>query len=499
VVPQDHRIPRPKYRDYKPTCKDPRGQPQAGLDWWNGLNDWGKSQIHGYVYRDHPILKLRADDTEHQPGSNPNIEKIAGETFTSDDDLLRRYGCGDYHIRLNDEKGTVTIVWFKGLGSSDYRSNPPTDPRISDIEQVDLAHPANASYVAYLRGVGKLPNQQKMKQDEEDMATIEVTKEALKQNRELTEKLIEGRQSGNNELLLGMMQRMLDQQDRSGSQATEETRSLRQELKELAASGNGGGFQTMMPLLLALIERSGKGNGESTELVQMRQQHFDMLNRLLEAERARSSALETRLESRIAAPAPATNSMEDAAAALIKYKELTEKLGLTGKDENPIEEAAGAVAPKWMRPIIPLLPLAGQALQAIIAAKMGPQQPNVPPGFPVPHQPNPQPQPAAIAPPAGMDSTVAKLISSIAHPLISSVHQGINGQEFADWFIDTPGYGLETFKVVAGWGEGAITEALLAHPETAPSLASVPPPTLQGFVRGFVNATVAEEPAAEAS
>lgn len=485
--------PRPKYQKFVSDHSQPGQRPKSFFSWWNALRPVFKDRAVLYVYREWPVLKLREDDPRRtdNPGSNPNIDIISGSEPLQDEmDLLHRYGCGNYHLRFNpDDSNTIAHVYCRAIGGSDLKSHPPSDPRVSDVEQVDLANPANKAYVEFLRMTGKLQVGQK----EDEMANI--TERVLDENARLTKELSGRRGSEVSPTeLLDVADRIAKTYSRSGSDPAllDELRSLRTEFTN--GKSQGVSMPEMLTMLMTLSEKmmGNRGNDVSTEAQALRAQVMELQRQQAEQSAVRIAKLEERLEARISGPAPATNSITDSVEALRKMRDVVDEF--TGPKPNPIEEAAQDAMPKWMRPLMPLLPLAQTAIQAYIIARSGTQPISVPPGFPVPAA-NPQPQLVQrIEAPTGLDPQVAELLGQIAHPLISKIRSEASGQEFADGFVDW--YGLDTFKAISGMGDEAIMGALDLYPETAAGLRGVPRMRIHAFVRDFVNATFEDEPTA---
>lgn len=507
--PTTRLIPTARFREFKPGAINPGQTSSAGCNYWSNLPSWAKDQLVAYVYRTHPVLKLSPADEENEEitGTNPNIEKLAGVEVIKDElDLLNRFGCGDYHIRLNDTKRqpnaqTVCTIYFKGVGGGDYRSAPPTDKRITDIEQVDLHHPANAAYVAYLRGAGKLPEQSKKAEAERDMANIEIAAKALDSQNRIVEKLLTDRKEPQqNDAGLAKVFEIADriaEKQAGNNPATqallEEIRALRQDM----GKSNGGALETLTVLLPILERMIGQRQvpGPDPEIAALRSSMDAMV-------RERIASLEKQLEAaRAPISAPTTHTLKDQLEALREAKSFMEEIGGGGaKEANPVEEAARDMAPKWLRPFLPLVQPLAQAGIAYFMARAQqqgapPQAGNVPQGFPVSPNPAMMPQPQSLPAPApGLNPQIAQLLSSISYPLITRLNeQDPNGEDFAQWFAD--GYGLQTYQGVASLGQEQITAALYAFPPIAGAISTIPQAVVQRFVADFVNAKFEEQTA----
>jgi hypothetical protein len=110
-----------------------------------------------YVYRTWPVMK----------GDYRQIEKTI--SIQDYDDIMHRYGSGDYHFKFNDAGGarrTVAMCTAKGFRDE---SQPP----ILDMEGLDLMDPLNQTYIKNARSRGvKFPGDRESENEENDMASV---------------------------------------------------------------------------------------------------------------------------------------------------------------------------------------------------------------------------------------------------------------------------------------------------------------------------------------
>ena len=161
-------VPTPPFKKYWSNATNRLQSPNQLIKWYEELPQWARDRIVCYVERDWPVLvkitkeekalaKAQGKDVEHN-----YIDKLLGPPETMNK-LLDMYGAGDYHLVLNDIDAfgptrTLTQCWVKE-NWRDIRTNPPTDRRIDNVENVDLTDPSNRSYVEFLKAKGKLPEQ----------------------------------------------------------------------------------------------------------------------------------------------------------------------------------------------------------------------------------------------------------------------------------------------------------------------------------------------------
>ena len=515
-------IPRPKYTVFKSDASNPYQRTKAFLTYWNTLPAYAKDRLTLYVYRDFPILLPVAEDS----GEYAYIDKIiGGEPLQDEMDLLHRYGCGSYCLRLN-EKETIARCYVVGLGSSEFRSNPPTDRRIDDLEKnLDLNHPANSSYIGFLRSQGKLPDQQGGKRDKEEMATIEVVKTALDQNRDLMHTVVDMAREGNKHnsqplegLVEGITKSMIDgaqQANKLVADASMQSYRMLTEAAQLRDKRSYGEFSSMDSLKLALeivdkIAGANKDNGTNADTELLRKEAADLRNQIMQMQQNRMESLEKMLTELRTAPSNSPfTSIKDGVAAIRQMKEVIDDIGGGGND-NPASDAmvdaAGDLAPKWLRPLLPVI---GQVATAFMQYRMGwqpgpgqampppqglPMQPGMggmaipPPGIPGPQfqaQPQPQfqqPQGQPQGPPINLPPQVIQLLGMIQIPIIRSIRTS-TGTEFADFFA--AGFGDDEFAAVKAMGEKNIIDALYLFPPISQQLQMVDRARVETFVREF--------------
>jgi hypothetical protein len=179
-------LPTPLPPHYKYATGDPAGRrPTDAMRWFNNLEPWAKDRIMVYGYRHWPVIHTGAVagvapvkvEGEKDPVKNEsNIFKLSGQLmFKSIEEFTRRYGSGDYEIRINDQlklKKTILHMWIRDL------RDPEHPPNIENPNWILKDDPSNRSYINSLRAKGvKLPWETKDEQadkerEEQEMAEI---------------------------------------------------------------------------------------------------------------------------------------------------------------------------------------------------------------------------------------------------------------------------------------------------------------------------------------
>lgn len=160
----------------KPTCfhftegNEVGKRPEHFLNYWAKLakDDRFKDRIVVYVYRMFPVMKA-----EHRL-----VQKLYGDPIELDD-LQSRYGCGDYHLKINDMRyGYKCAAMATVKGFRDWNHYPP----ILDLDYVDWTDPYNATYKEQLRSRGTpIPGEPEYKRgdkaEEQNMANVQAITE----------------------------------------------------------------------------------------------------------------------------------------------------------------------------------------------------------------------------------------------------------------------------------------------------------------------------------
>lgn len=432
-------IPDPKFRLFKSDATNQHQRVKSFLNYWNVLPQWAKDNTLLYVYRDHPVLKYIEKNPESKEQEFNYIDKISGaEPLQDEMDVLNRYGCGNYKLVFNaiepkKPNRTLCTVYVVNLGNNDFKSNPPTDRRISDSKNVDLDHPNNKAYVAYLRGVGLLPSQIDAIRGEQDMATVEVLKEQQSTTNKLVDALVDKSKEkpatqdpGFMEKAVSGAMEVVKEGSKAAIQITREANEYANRVREKADQA-APAAATESPLALALqiveLMKGGAGSND-TEVITLRAQIDKLRDDQLSILR---DELKSMREARVTSSS--TNPfdyMKSGMEALRGMKSTIDEItGGTEKEASIAENVADATgAPKWLTRYAPLLQQGMQLIDGFFrmrtAQNMPPGQmpppgyPQNPQGFPQPPQQwVPQPAPA----PGMMPQSPGPQLVQARHPL----------------------------------------------------------------------------------
>ncbi len=512
-------VPDPKYKIYISDNPNPAQRSKAFYSWWNLLPNEFQNRTIAYVYREWPVLLPVPLGEDGEKTDNSYIDKISGtEPLQDDIDLGDKYGSGDYKIFFNEAgtkfKRTLATIYVRGV--RDLIGRPPADSRISNPENVDMNDPQNKGYIAYLRGRGLLPEQSQGREKELEVATITAVQEMSRQQNVLVDKVIEMAQGRDKDRtpIEDALKNSIDVVADGARRSNEMMSEAFSHVKELMQEENKATATERDPMAIALqimaFMRQGQGDSNG-EVAQLRKE-------LAEANNKRMEFLERQLETqRVVVPptvVPASNSpfnsISEGVKALRSMKEVVEEFSGApvgsggGGGGNPVEEAVGDVAPKWLRPFLPLAVAVAQGFFASRgqAAPMPPQSnPNPQPGAGggIPHYQPPQqiagpqlvPNPAPVsdaAIPPGFSPELAQLLTAISWPLAQYLHDPEpDAVGFAQWFC--AGFGQDLFKQIAGMGADVVLTAITTFPATAAGIATVPRPRVEAFVKEFCAAT----------
>lgn len=500
---QATRVPRPKYSTFKSDSTNPNQRVKAAIAWWNGCPGWAKSKMLAYVYRDWPyLLPVPQPENGRRQTDFAYIDKISGEEPLQDEmDVLHKYGCGRYRIIINEdvavngESKTLCTLYITGL-SNDMRSFPPADPRVTDVNQVDLAHPDNKSYVEFLRMRGLLPEQKSIKEEEQEMATVTAVSEMTG----LVGKLIDKQNSTASEGQVASTKAMevvaegakaaikITQDANEYASKQREASDARQQQHQYQPQAPAENPMSIALEIVKVIQGNNSGNsGDAilSKVIEMQTKAFERMEALIDKAIARPSQQ----------PTPMTERIKD----LREMKEMSETLWPRDKEKDDdvvdgVADAAGELGPKWLRPFIPMLvPVVAGLAQAFMAPKQQPMMPQYQPQYqpqpqqmyPPQYQPNPfpsqqmgsvlppqqvhQPQPMPAAQVPAMPPEVLRLMQMIEIPFLKHIKDpNMTGTDFAGWFID--GFDQTTFDQVVVFGPEALFQSICAYQPIAMDL-----------------------------
>ena len=520
-------VPEPKARVFKSDSTNQHQRTKSFYNYWNGLPEWAKENTILYVYRDYPVLLFITRETTNPEPKDQEfnyIDKISGaEPLQDDADLLQRYGCGNYKLKFNaivpgKPNRTLCTVYAVNLGGGDFKSNPPTDRRISDSKNVDMNNPNNTSYIAYLRGVGLLPNQIDAIRGENDMASIELAKEAQTTTSKLVDALVDRAKENKpvqdpnfmEKAVTGAME-VVKEGSKAAIKITQDANEYANRVREKADQAAPVAAATESPLVLALkiveLMKGGASSGD-TEVVALRAQ----IDKLRDDQVAilRDELKSMREARTVSSSTNPFDYMKSGMEALRGMKSTIDEItGGNEKEASIAETAADAAgAPKWLVRFAPLLQQGMQLVDGFFRMRTAQ---NMPPGTypqprPVPgNYPQPQPQlgqypqpvptpgpqlvqtrhPLATLDPAQFTPELTQILSAIAIPLGAHLTEDINGTVFADWFMS--GFGEGTHTQIVQFGVDNVVAALYSFPATLQAVQGFPVEKVQEFVAEFLN------------
>lgn len=162
--------PKPPHFKYGSTY--PSGQrPDNFFSYLHNLDPRYQDYMVLYVYRHWPVVRRFKPNDPKDKGTTQIDKLTVGEAPHTLDDMLHRYGSGDYTILANDQvvlKKTITRCNITGLRDEHH-------PPVVDLDTLVLTDPTNASYLKdlRLRGVHIPGDPESQSQSEgEDMAAV---------------------------------------------------------------------------------------------------------------------------------------------------------------------------------------------------------------------------------------------------------------------------------------------------------------------------------------
>lgn len=482
---KDWEVPGTNYSSFKSDAVNPNQKTRAFYKYWNELPEWAKGKTICYVYRDWPVLLSIDDDAEKEKPAGQReykyIDKISGNTPLQDDtDLMQRFGCGGYSLSFNEQpgRGQICQVMIPMVGN-DMKSFPPSDKRVVRFDQygVDLNHPANKSYVDFLRMRGKLPEQKDEEEEMAQLAQVEAVRALTESNERLTSKVIDmAEQKGearastpqataDNALLNGVVQGMT-QTFGAGitmlSDAAKKSNEIMAQQQHTPAPG-------VDPVV----------NELRNEIARLREDRFAQQIDILRAE---MRAIAERSTSNNNPP----QNVSETVSTFKQMRELFEDLGI-----GETKAAAADNKPWWVDFALALAPVVAPIAQSFMARAMTANQPQQQPVTTVTQmpsvqqQPQQQPQPQQIAPATNEQVQLQKIIGAIEKPLDAHLmlQEEKSGELFAQHFID--GFSEDWFKYFKADGSENLRVSLLTYPSIAGVMAKYPSTKVATFLSEF--------------
>lgn len=494
-------VPNPRIRKFYSDHDNKAQKTSALWPWWGKLAPSMKDIIEAHVYREWPVLLDPSGDEKKFS------DKIIGsEPIEHDQDFVDKYGAGDYHIYLNvnpaiGSRRTLAEAWIRC--SHDFKKYPPTDRRIDDVTNVDLADPRNSTYVGWLRATGKIADNGIRK--EEDMAQAALVDKLLDQNKDLMDRAIADAKSEPSVPSNGQAEAVNVVAE--GAKKTQDM--MLSTFQGLLATVQGGKGDSRGDLLNALeiakvIASVNSPNTEKVEELRARldderdKRAEDNRQRIEELHRQELKALNEKLDRISTGGAPLqtvpTKSLID------QIKEAREMLAELGMDDDgPARN--GSKMPWWAESFLPVIEKSLPQLLQMGTAFLMPRAPA--PQQPPLHQSMQQPQPQQIPPPQQQQvgpqavpppqqqppqaneegAAIQRILVQISGPVVDYLSRDEGGDDFADWFCSE--YGRRDYKLISKFSAEEITQALFSFQLTAPHMTQFQQAKVIEFSKAF--------------
>lgn len=526
-APRKAKFPTPRFRQFNSDADNSTQRPKHAFKWFLDLPQAFKDRCIWYLYRRHPILVEPPLNEETKFPMWPKyIDKIPGadpNQITDESDLLNRYGCGRYELYLNevdlpkgDEGRNILRVFVQSVGGADYRAHPPNDDLINDVSKVDVSHPNNKGYLAYLASIGKLPEQIEKEKEKADMATATVVESLTTGYKEMADKVLKVAEKATEKANARADAPAAAPAPTVDPSAfiTAAADTMKDATKIVMESARGMGMKEVVEI----VERLKPNNSELMALyaamMQRDQARIDFLEKQILEMRTPQPTPAPSATNPSSASAPPTPSspfayFRDGVTALREMKTVMDELG--GGAGAAEETVAAAKMPWWASMLTGVAPhlvqLADRVIRGMEISRMAPGTVTAPSPMPTQAQPQPQPQSQAGTQPNPTTSAVTglpapvptiptdeaiiqQLFTEIRTPLLNHLTDTEltnAGSLFADWFVG--GYGEEVYKKVKGYGP-FIAPMLREYAIQAPDGSTMKPfdvPQLDKFVEEFLS------------
>lgn len=525
---QIRHLPPSKIHHYSDQHKTWAGKPQRFFDYWRKLEElpWAKGRMLCYVYRIYPVMK---DDGRQ-------VDKVAD--WFPYEDLARRYGAGDYHLKLNDagmNYKPLAICTVKNAGERNWNEYPP----VLDPDLLEMDDPLNKPYISWARSRGiAFPgdalweaNQRAKREQEDKMAETKIVSEAwdfMKQQVESSKKGDRDRDEVPADALTKSIE-LISKAGEVQSKILEKGIDRVMDLQKREGAGSLGSLKETIELVRSLSPRSDTSiEGIVNTIMNMESKHADKLfqiqMQMREAQEKEITYLKeqmTRLLERAASPQPASavstekpKSLRDQLAELKESRDLIrEALGIEGAEKEggwvehlPLIVQAGSVLIGSMASIIHNLAViqgkGGTAMQPPpVSAALSPEQNEalgqMGMGQP-PVQAQPSPQQRVNQPPQENENAMTRahqFFGLITTPLLRSFNAGESGADFAARLIELTdsGYfgadaqGAQVYDQILEMGQPLIYSLLKTYPPIW-SVVSQTPAKWERFLGEFFRA-----------
>ena len=510
---RDIRIPKPPHFRFSSDAADRGQRPDKFFGWWANLEKPIQEALYCYVYRDWPVVRtMILNRGKLEPSSQ--IEKLQGnDVITDTDEMLHRYGSGDYRLRLNSCDPSKTITQCK-IRVRD-REHPPVIPDLSTLVMDD---PLNKSYIEDLRLKGvRLPGERASQEEEDDMASVKTVEVLTDRLGEMADRVVAvSERAADARAAAAEAQATKDEREKEKKEQTTDPASKAGlegigmmvkagELCNTMIQNAATQAQTLQGRMSDPIELMAKTVAllkdlKGSEPAPTGGMVSDVLLKRIETlETALTAAQEARIKLIEGLLTKSTSGEQSSALAgaggkpslAAQVKELVEAFDalqeLRGGEENPVRAATGGKYGWIPGAIQGALSLAGMISNIVYNAKAG--------GTPVPPSAPPvvQPQLAAAmegaAPPGAMPGAppmdpVRGMLMQLEKPLLSALEQEKTGDEFADTLIGW--VGRIPYEQLKSLGKDQIMQMLQTYPPIWAVVMQVPQ-RFEQFLQEFLD------------
>jgi hypothetical protein len=520
LEPLASRVVVPAPPQFRFDTDSPRGRrPEDFFAYWNSLADGYKKWVMCYVYRNWPVIQIMIPDKKHG-GVKPTyqIEKLPGEdVIHSMDELVQRYGSGDYTLRLNRQKPSQPIALCTIRGIRDMEFHPPCYPHnLMDVLVMD--DPANRDFINQLRLKGAWRDKE---MEEQEMAAGEVTQALTGTIERLSDKLAEkkepapapaasatdaaketvamAREVFKEGIELGKATSAAQADAKvaaaqSGQQSPSQALGFFKEVADIIRSTQVASTSATTPATGSLGEALKEiSNIYSTVLDREAKLHGTIMGMM----ESRVQGLEKLIQDRAAAPAQtqASGQKDDLSASLDKLLSMKEKFNnLFGGGESDEKEDK---LPAWMSVLQSVTSVLPSVATAALAASYNMAIAKTGNGIPIPPT---APTEQAALPAAAEASTDAGKQPGVATipPFAVAFLKEIEGP-FLNYLNDPEKTGVDFAEVMKKWlgdikyqavreaGKDTLIALLHAYPPTATVVSRIPERTSE-FLDDFLNA-----------
>lgn len=501
-------------------------RPNDFFSYWCSLTPEFKGRQTAYVYRNWPVISVSVPDKKHGGyKSSCQIAKLPGEkSIRDEDDMLHQFGSGDYTIRLNDcvLRKTIALCVIKGLRNDEH---PPCQP-LDLLDVLVYDDPANQSFINNLRLRGILQDHEReQEKEQEDMSQNETVdrltglvekqferdqqrdqqqqqnKQPPADSTELAAKTVAlasdallkginlGRTAVDNEVATAVAKAKAENGDGSPTKSLEMATQLIALAKSLIPP-----TPTATPTTAGTVD-----SGIAAYLEKSADRESKLQSQIVAMMQSQITALQTRLDAPVVAPAVTTAApKDDFVASLDKLIAVKDKLqGIFGGPSDEVEREEKV--PIWLQVLqsgLASLPTAVTGLLAMsynmAIAKTGQGTP-LPPGAPPPAaDPNGGGMGAtALNPTTEGDSNVQRsiylaMLKQIERPFLTHLNDPtLTGADFADAMMKF--HGRIAYDATRELGKEVLMGLLMSYKPIAEVIAQIPERANQ-FVDDFLDA-----------